>query len=459
MGNSLRLKLVLLIGSLSFLLLLEMYQNNFYKEVILSEWRELTWNDFQGNGRPFTQYDAGISSKLYLETDTLDNFRAYAAQNNQKSWVRDNAKDYPELLRHEQYHFNLTEVFARKMNEFIRDKPEADATVYNRQLRFLSSELNRTQRAYDNQSDHGLNTGLQSIWEYKIDSMLISHASQPVSLIDQYTGAGLNMVGNHFDQSLEISDGFAVRLFETEAYDMLIKLTCYQSPEIQPVAYMENISNEYLSTGNQEIIITKTHDENNGNMRAWLESDSVNNQVTIEAWAFNQFNGYNLTVYYEDHATDSLYYASIGQSLLNSFSITQSPEYWVEKARSTSETTLMEPAGDLSLGDEGYGCMVTRQNEVNGFYGTQLITNTDSLILPYQITAVPDSLVFQSVLLAQDAVFISESQSSQHLFKISVHDLPQEPFWGRIGYLLKSDSSAGCYQFYNQSVPIYVGGR
>ena len=139
----------------------------------MHRWRQLDWNDSQGFVKPFTGWGAGISSDVFIEFDSVQKkFSAYAAMNNQSSWKRIEAMDSKYTLNHEQYHFNISEYYARKLNQLIKSKNLNNESEVNSELYVLRSELRKMQVQYDTESDHSLKRAFQRMWEYKIDSML-----------------------------------------------------------------------------------------------------------------------------------------------------------------------------------------------------------------------------------------------------------------------------------------------
>ena len=173
MSNILKLKLTLIIGSISILILIPLFEVNFNAPVTMHRWRQLDWNDFQGFVKPFTGWGAGISSDVFIEFDSVQKkFSAYAAMNNQSSWKRIEAMDSKYTLNHEQYHFNISEYYARKLNQLIKSKNLNNESEVNSELYVLRSELRKMQVQYDTESDHSLKRAFQRMWEYKIDSML-----------------------------------------------------------------------------------------------------------------------------------------------------------------------------------------------------------------------------------------------------------------------------------------------
>jgi len=73
--------------------------------------------------------------------------------------------DMARLLRHEQYHMNLACALASLGNDQI-----AAGTAVATALRRVIAASRREQRAYDNDTSHGCDSGAQSTWEGNIDS-------------------------------------------------------------------------------------------------------------------------------------------------------------------------------------------------------------------------------------------------------------------------------------------------
>ncbi|OIQ31084.1 MAG: hypothetical protein BM564_00190 [Bacteroidetes bacterium MedPE-SWsnd-G2] len=90
-----------------------------------------------------------------------------------KSWQKKEiVNDY--VLRHEQFHFNITELFARRFREKISDlkmsqdvKSKVDL-IYKK----ITSDLNDMQNLYDYETQHSKEKNTQQQWESKIEAML-----------------------------------------------------------------------------------------------------------------------------------------------------------------------------------------------------------------------------------------------------------------------------------------------
>ncbi len=84
----------------------------------------LSWDDFKGRarrttGEPSAVTDTGFRVQLECREGALD-IRVEVEFYSNSSWVKP-ARKSPELLRHEQGHFDITELYARRMRKAIRD--------------------------------------------------------------------------------------------------------------------------------------------------------------------------------------------------------------------------------------------------------------------------------------------------------------------------------------------------
>ena len=144
------------------------------------EWNEfyrLGWHDFQGEPTEESIGDAGTSvlikaKPFYVKKKVV--YDVYAYFNKRKSWSRDQS---PELLAHEQLHFDIAEPYARKIRKKIAelsDRGVNDVQVYNAAIRQLLEESNEADLRYDGETLHGSMVRKQAAWEKKIKEELLS---------------------------------------------------------------------------------------------------------------------------------------------------------------------------------------------------------------------------------------------------------------------------------------------
>ena len=137
-----------------------------------SEDRKLKWSDFKGRANRLSPNaaltDSGMSIGLTCDGKTS----AVLVQcffDRSKSWTKDNESSY--LLAHEQLHFDITELFVRKLRKKL--------AALNNDCEKLSKHIQEYydknykdlvayQDQYDKESNHSLNKEKQKYWEQKI---------------------------------------------------------------------------------------------------------------------------------------------------------------------------------------------------------------------------------------------------------------------------------------------------
>lgn len=152
------------------------------RSIYWSDRRKLTWEDFKGKPRSTASELSGA------ETNTVIEFQSYAPRylkpdiiitasiDCTRSWVRENQKDNDNLLRHEQLHFDISEVYARKMRKAINEEKINSTNVSEKVSRIFEriyGVYSKRQERYDEETDHGLDEKKQKEWELKISKELL----------------------------------------------------------------------------------------------------------------------------------------------------------------------------------------------------------------------------------------------------------------------------------------------
>ena len=158
---------------------------SFFQTSHLIEWKEnsrLTWNDFQGRVDTASPNAALTHSAIHAQFGYDDKELEFSIRchfDKNKSWGR--IKN-DHILGHEQGHFDLTEIFARKLYQDLKEYKFNGATVdkdINTIYGAVVRDLKLMQLSYDRETDHSRNLPEQERWEQKIDSLLT--ASKPFS--------------------------------------------------------------------------------------------------------------------------------------------------------------------------------------------------------------------------------------------------------------------------------------
>jgi len=124
----------------------------------------LSWDDFKGHarrntGEPSAVTSTGFRVQLECREGALD-IRVEAEFYPRSSWVKAGRKSV-ELLRHEQGHFDITELYARRMRKAIRDarigcEDDRRAEAAGKRIfEGLDREWDREEKRYDVETRDG----------------------------------------------------------------------------------------------------------------------------------------------------------------------------------------------------------------------------------------------------------------------------------------------------------------
>ena len=138
--------------------------------------RKLTWDDFKSrpdnNSTNAALTSSKITFKYSYDSDKGFNYTIGCLFEKNGSWGRVKT-DY--ILSHEQGHFDIAEIYARKLNKIIKAYSFNPATaqkevpaIYEK----IMKELAAMQNQYDSETDFSRNREQQAAWSEKINREL-----------------------------------------------------------------------------------------------------------------------------------------------------------------------------------------------------------------------------------------------------------------------------------------------
>lgn len=141
-------------------------------DIIIWGQAEITWKDFLGKKMQSGRYEAVTYAGISFAKDSSDwkIFSFFIKKYSRKN----DTSEY--LLAHEKYHFNVVEIFARKIRKDVIEKSiSPDSTnQFNNYISKLWVEVEKMQRDYDNETNHSIDKIAQQNWQTKIDKKLDS---------------------------------------------------------------------------------------------------------------------------------------------------------------------------------------------------------------------------------------------------------------------------------------------
>jgi len=155
--------------------------------LIWSSNRKLRWSDFLSskklNNTDPTQSMIGITAKPYYTDSGTYEYKILAYFHKFQSIA--NAKnDY--VLNHEQVHFDIAELFARKMRKEIAQleatKGDLTSEDYTTIYTTLFNEYRAYQHQYDTETNHSTHYVMQQLWDAKVADDLKDLAAFSISI-------------------------------------------------------------------------------------------------------------------------------------------------------------------------------------------------------------------------------------------------------------------------------------
>lgn len=145
--------------------------------------RPITWEDFRALPSTKSKYAAVIFTSFayegnaqLIEDEVQVKLTLKVFMVKDMSWRKSNASsDY--ALSHEQLHFDITKVIANRFRQHIASMPlsveDYDSQIQYQFIEFFR-QMNQLQKAYDDETSHGLNSAKQVHWQQKISQELQS---------------------------------------------------------------------------------------------------------------------------------------------------------------------------------------------------------------------------------------------------------------------------------------------
>jgi hypothetical protein len=144
----------------------------------LIEWnssKKLSWSDYKGKADAGSAAAASTATYLNIEYNFDRNGLSYkitCSFSKNKSWTRDTS-DY--ILAHEQGHFDIAEIFARKLNKKMQEYQVNTRTMQNDLKKIyqeVMDEKAKMQSDYDKETNHSIIKEKQMEWLKKIEQLL-----------------------------------------------------------------------------------------------------------------------------------------------------------------------------------------------------------------------------------------------------------------------------------------------
>ena len=151
------------------------------KKMKWDETKPLIWKDFKGTPERAKDYVATTNSGISIafSSQTKSGVTTYELEVGsyfypERSWYRPgNVSAY--ILKHEQTHFDISEIFARKLRKSLAELDQSDPAFKEKvQQIYSANEYDRVlfQSTFDVETDHSNYPDLEREWEQKVADLL-----------------------------------------------------------------------------------------------------------------------------------------------------------------------------------------------------------------------------------------------------------------------------------------------
>lgn len=151
-------------------------QSNNASSIIWQVDRKLTWADFKAKPNNIGDEAAMTASSIefgYSATNNKYQFKISCKFYPYRSWsIKKKQNDY--ILQHEQLHFDITELYTRKLVKLLHEniKTKKDVAKLNSIVQNNMKEWNQTQSKYDAETKHSIIEVKQIQWNEYVASEL-----------------------------------------------------------------------------------------------------------------------------------------------------------------------------------------------------------------------------------------------------------------------------------------------
>ncbi len=140
----------------------------------------LSWSDFKGKADNYSSLDAytmlGIELEVLGQKNGKVDMGVFGYFEKNKSWVKSKEKT-ASLLSHEQRHFDLCEIYRRKMIEKLEAKNPYSFKGFSDEVSAIFNEMfnayTQEQARYDHETHHSQKKEIQQEWDkFIVDELL-----------------------------------------------------------------------------------------------------------------------------------------------------------------------------------------------------------------------------------------------------------------------------------------------
>ena len=139
--------------------------------------RRLTWDDFKAKADDKDPLHALTATNIDMKAKCEDGelkVKVESVFSTKESWSKNKKSD--RLLFHEQLHFDITEIYARRLYKELTSLKNAcnNSALLNKTTDRVFEEWKHQEDLYDKETNHGLDLEKMKLWAEKVNAELKS---------------------------------------------------------------------------------------------------------------------------------------------------------------------------------------------------------------------------------------------------------------------------------------------
>jgi hypothetical protein len=157
------------------------------QDKIFWEGNKLTWDDFRAKPDRSSSFQANTSAGLSYSWGVRNengvvtlNYEVFSYFNPNSSWVYPESRNNAHLLSHEQLHFDITELHARKLRKKLSEVKidqlgKDPRAALNKLYENIEKGRAAMQMKYDKETSHSINKEAEARWQEFIGEEMKKH--------------------------------------------------------------------------------------------------------------------------------------------------------------------------------------------------------------------------------------------------------------------------------------------
>ena len=248
-------------------------------------------------------------------------------------------------------------------------------------------------------------------------------------------------------------DNVRYRIYVLTKYRMMFALTSYLIPEFDPRTFTDSLHSMYRQKA--QSIKSLSLDSLGDRFKAFVIVRDTNQNTNNCLWVYERPYLYRASAVYPSRTGDSTGYLQNADAFIQSFSIVNPDEQWIEKFNASDASVIHTSIVNTSRNTpKQKNCLLLGPADQHGFYRGPIFRDDGAMLLAYDNLLHGDSLHRNDILILEKDVYTSEPAAGAYVYFVPANQVPLQTFGIKFGYTLKDDSVKKCPSFYYEGMKV-----